>query len=82
MNFLLHRLQYFAILFKAFKHRYNFTKQAVKVDINIEKDLAFALKIRECPQILFLRGNRILYREKRKTIHFFMIYLSHILFDW
>lgn len=38
--------------------------RAVKIDINIERDLAYALKIKECPQILFLRGNRILYREK------------------
>lgn len=39
-------------------------KQAVKIDLNIETDLAYALKAKECPQILFLRGNRILYREK------------------
>ncbi|MBA0640776.1 hypothetical protein Goklo_023683 [Gossypium klotzschianum] len=39
-------------------------KQAVKLDINIERDLAYALKVRECPQLLFLRGNRIMYREK------------------
>ncbi|XP_010251386.1 PREDICTED: uncharacterized protein LOC104593326 [Nelumbo nucifera] len=38
--------------------------RAVKIDINIERDLAYALKVRECPQLLFLRGNRILYREK------------------
>ncbi|XP_021814848.1 thioredoxin-like fold domain-containing protein MRL7, chloroplastic [Prunus avium] len=38
--------------------------RSVKIDINIERDLAYALKVRECPQILFLRGNRILYREK------------------
>ncbi|KAF7836816.1 thioredoxin-like fold domain-containing protein MRL7, chloroplastic [Senna tora] len=38
--------------------------RAVKIDINIERDLAYALKARECPQILFLRGNRIVYREK------------------
>ncbi|GFZ17676.1 hypothetical protein Acr_26g0009460 [Actinidia rufa] len=38
--------------------------RTVKIDINIEKDLAYALKVRECPQILFLRGNKILYREK------------------
>ncbi|XP_054806792.1 thioredoxin-like fold domain-containing protein MRL7, chloroplastic isoform X2 [Prosopis cineraria] len=38
--------------------------RAVKVDINIERDLAYALKARECPQILFLRGNKIVYREK------------------
>ncbi|XP_061341667.1 thioredoxin-like fold domain-containing protein MRL7, chloroplastic [Gastrolobium bilobum] len=37
--------------------------RAVKIDINIERDLAYALKVRECPQILFLRGNRIVYRE-------------------
>ncbi|CAK9140597.1 unnamed protein product [Ilex paraguariensis] len=38
--------------------------RTVKIDINIERDLAYALKVRESPQILFLRGNRILYREK------------------
>lgn len=38
--------------------------RTVKIDINIERDLAYALKVRECPQILFLRGNRIVYREK------------------
>uniref|UniRef100_A0A7C9CJC8 Thioredoxin domain-containing protein n=1 Tax=Opuntia streptacantha TaxID=393608 RepID=A0A7C9CJC8_OPUST len=38
--------------------------RAVKLDINIERDLAYALKVRECPQILFLRGQRILYRER------------------
>jgi len=38
--------------------------RAVKIDLNIETDLAYALKAKECPQILFLRGNRILYREK------------------
>lgn len=43
--------------------------QTVKVDINIEKDLAYALKVREGPQILFLRGNKILYREKGKPYY-------------
>lgn len=38
--------------------------RAVKIDINIERDLAYALKVRNCPQILFLKGNKILYREK------------------
>ncbi|CAI8618645.1 unnamed protein product [Vicia faba] len=38
--------------------------RAVKIDINIERDLAYALKVRECPQILFLRGNKMVYREK------------------
>ncbi|XP_042006295.1 thioredoxin-like fold domain-containing protein MRL7, chloroplastic [Salvia splendens] len=38
--------------------------RTVKVDINIEKDLAYALKAEECPQLLFLRGNKILHREK------------------
>lgn len=38
--------------------------RAIKIDINIEKDLAYALKVRECPQILFLRGNKMVYREK------------------
>ncbi|XP_071689553.1 thioredoxin-like fold domain-containing protein MRL7, chloroplastic [Rutidosis leptorrhynchoides] len=37
--------------------------RTVKLDMNIETDLAYALKIRECPQLLFLRGNRIIYRE-------------------
>eukprot|EP00262_Sarcandra_glabra_P008265 TRINITY_DN21592_c0_g1_i1.p1 TRINITY_DN21592_c0_g1~~TRINITY_DN21592_c0_g1_i1.p1 ORF type:complete len:318 (-),score=70.05 TRINITY_DN21592_c0_g1_i1:378-1331(-) len=37
--------------------------RTVKIDMNIEKDLAYALKVKECPQLLFLRGNRILYRE-------------------
>ncbi|GAV78793.1 hypothetical protein CFOL_v3_22258 [Cephalotus follicularis] len=38
--------------------------RTVKIDINIEKDLAYALKVKECPQILFLRGNKIVYREQ------------------
>lgn len=38
--------------------------RTIKIDINIERDLAYALKVKECPQILFLKGNRILYREK------------------
>ncbi|KZV15798.1 hypothetical protein F511_02014 [Dorcoceras hygrometricum] len=38
--------------------------RTVKIDINIERDLAYALKVKECPQILFLKGNKILYREK------------------
>lgn len=50
-------------------------QQTVKIDINIERDLAYALKIKECPQILFLRGNRILYREKRK-IPLFLLFLG------
>lgn len=37
--------------------------RAVKLDINIERDLAYALKVRQGPQLLFLRGQRILYRE-------------------
>ncbi|KAG8389183.1 hypothetical protein BUALT_Bualt02G0202500 [Buddleja alternifolia] len=37
--------------------------RTVKIDMNIERDLAYALKVTECPQILFLRGNKILYRE-------------------
>lgn len=52
-----------------------FAMQSVKIDINIERDLAYALKVRECPQILFLRGNRVLYRDKglhlfSATFHF------------
>ncbi|GER24949.1 thioredoxin family protein [Striga asiatica] len=38
--------------------------RTIKIDINIERDLAYALKVKECPQILFFRGNKILYREK------------------
>ncbi|XP_073002896.1 thioredoxin-like fold domain-containing protein MRL7 homolog, chloroplastic [Typha latifolia] len=38
--------------------------RTVKVDINIERDLAYALKVKECPQLLFLKGNKIIYREK------------------
>ncbi|KAG0497223.1 hypothetical protein HPP92_001914 [Vanilla planifolia] len=38
--------------------------RTVKIDMNIETDLAYALKVRECPEILFLKGNRIAYREK------------------
>lgn len=38
--------------------------RTVKIDINIETDLAYALKVRECPQLLFLKGSKILYREK------------------
>lgn len=38
----------------------------MKIDINIERDLAYALKAKDCPQILFLRGNRILHREQGK----------------
>uniref|UniRef100_A0A1D1XTN4 Arginine--tRNA ligase n=1 Tax=Anthurium amnicola TaxID=1678845 RepID=A0A1D1XTN4_9ARAE len=38
--------------------------RTVKIDMNIEMDLAHALNVKECPQLLFLRGNRILYREK------------------
>lgn len=38
--------------------------RTVKLDINLERDMAYALKVKEGPQILFLRGNRIVYREK------------------
>ncbi|KAK1295414.1 hypothetical protein QJS10_CPA16g00066 [Acorus calamus] len=38
--------------------------RTIKIDMNIETDLAYALKVRECPQLLFLRGNRMVYREK------------------
>ncbi|KAJ3691769.1 hypothetical protein LUZ61_020933 [Rhynchospora tenuis] len=40
--------------------------RTVKIDVNIETDLAYALKVTEsdCPQLLFLRGNQILYRQK------------------
>ncbi|KAM3352354.1 hypothetical protein ACQJBY_023917 [Aegilops geniculata] len=38
--------------------------KTVKIDLNIERDLAYALQAKECPQLLFLRGNKILYREK------------------
>lgn len=51
-------------------------KQAVKLDINIERDLAYALKVRQCPQILFLRGHKILYRESGKSCNI-VSFLSH-----
>ncbi|KQK10401.1 thioredoxin-like fold domain-containing protein MRL7 homolog, chloroplastic [Brachypodium distachyon] len=38
--------------------------RTVKIDLNIERDLAYALQAKECPQLLFFRGNKILYREK------------------
>ncbi|XP_042418874.1 thioredoxin-like fold domain-containing protein MRL7 homolog, chloroplastic [Zingiber officinale] len=38
--------------------------RTIKIDINIERDLAYALKVKECPELLFLKGNTILYREK------------------
>ncbi|KAF8402400.1 hypothetical protein HHK36_013355 [Tetracentron sinense] len=38
--------------------------RTVKIDMNIERDLAYALKVKQCPQLLFLRGHKILYREK------------------
>lgn len=38
--------------------------RTVKIDINIERDLAFALKVKDGPELLFLRGNRIIYRDK------------------
>nr|GMC74634.1 thioredoxin-like fold domain-containing protein MRL7, chloroplastic [Ipomoea batatas] len=38
--------------------------RTVKIDINIERDLAYALDVKECPEILFLRGNKIVHREK------------------
>ena len=43
----------------------NFWSQSVKIDV---KDLAYALKVQDCPQILFLRGNRIIYRERGETL--------------
>ena len=53
-----------------------FIIQAVKLDINIERDLAYALKARQCPQILFLRGQKILYRDHGNCCNIFFI-LSH-----
>uniref|UniRef100_A0ACD5VTT8 Uncharacterized protein n=1 Tax=Avena sativa TaxID=4498 RepID=A0ACD5VTT8_AVESA len=38
--------------------------KTVKIDVNIERDLASALQAKECPQLLFLRGNKMLYRER------------------
>ncbi|XLS88358.1 hypothetical protein HN51_038524 [Arachis hypogaea] len=38
--------------------------RAVKIDINIKRDLAYALKVKGCPQILFLRGHGVVYRKK------------------
>ncbi|CAN1245273.1 Thioredoxin-like fold domain-containing protein MRL7, chloroplastic [Linum grandiflorum] len=42
--------------------------RTVKIDLNIETDLAYALKAKECPQILFLRGNKMVYREKEELV--------------
>ena len=57
--------------------------QTVKIDINIETDLAYALKVKECPQLLFLKGNKILYREKGwnhaiKIIFFYRISIKSL----
>ncbi|PQM38817.1 uncharacterized protein Pyn_17526 [Prunus yedoensis var. nudiflora] len=41
--------------------------RSVKIDINIERDLAYALKVRECPQILFLRGKQDLVQRERDS---------------
>ena len=46
----------------------NFWSQSVKIDVNIGKDLAYALKVQDFPQILFLRGSRIIYRERGETL--------------
>lgn len=51
-----------------------FVIQAVKLDINIERDLVYALKARQCPQILFLRGQKILYREHGNCCNIFFIH--------
>lgn len=48
------------------------TMQTVKFDVNIEKDLAYALKVKECPQLLFLRGQKIMYREKGNVYVLFL----------
>lgn len=42
----------------------HYVLQTIKIDINIEKDLAYALNVKACPELLFLKGNKILYREK------------------
>lgn len=56
----------------------NLHDQTVKIDMNIEKDLAYALKVKECPQVLFLRGNKILYREKGLSFFTWLISIYHI----
>lgn len=56
--------------------------RTVKIDINIERDLAYALKVRECPQILFLRGNKILYREKEiRTADELVLMIAHFYYN-
>ncbi|XP_004292224.1 PREDICTED: uncharacterized protein LOC101304940 [Fragaria vesca subsp. vesca] len=56
--------------------------RSVKIDINIERDLAYALKVRECPQVLFLRGNRILYREKEiRTADELVAMIAHFYYN-
>lgn len=58
-------MMYYGKVIEVVGHMLNLIEfQTVKVDMNIERDLAFALQVKECPQLLFLRGNKILYREK------------------
>lgn len=63
--------------------------QTVKFDVNIEKDMAYALKVKECPQLLFLRGHKIMYREKGNVFVLFLVngnlchsYRKHRLLEW
>lgn len=37
--------------------------RTVKIDAKIEKDLASALRVKDTPEILFIRGGKLLYRE-------------------
>ncbi|XP_065873863.1 thioredoxin-like fold domain-containing protein MRL7, chloroplastic [Euphorbia lathyris] len=56
--------------------------RSVKIDINIENDLAYALKVKSCPQILFLRGNRILYKEREfRTANELVQMIAHFYYN-
>ncbi|KAM5563374.1 thioredoxin-like fold domain-containing protein MRL7, chloroplastic [Rosa sericea] len=56
--------------------------RSVKIDMNIERDLAYALKVRDCPQVLFLRGNRILYREREsRTADELVAMIAHFYYN-
>lgn len=56
--------------------------QTVKFDVNIEKDLAYALKVKECPQLLFLRGQKIMYREKGNVNVLFLVMEVYFFFQF
>ncbi|EPS72715.1 hypothetical protein M569_02042, partial [Genlisea aurea] len=63
-------------------HHHFFLMCTVKVDMNIEKDLAYALRAKECPQILFLRGNKMVYREtKLRSCDELVLMIAHFYYN-